>query len=459
MGSSAGKIHWQKFRIVYLSIACAMLLTLLYFFPSEEKGVSRPVLAIAKPARGSSLVATLENNILNGASADTITFEAAADPGTAIENMTVCVHAPEFTFQPENGCIPVRVYSKGDAVVPHTPVAIQLIPKDTSGSFKVLVSASWTRYVPSPQAASPGKHPAGKATIACSEDPQSCVPIAEKQVMTLGPIKLGIDKWRRFFSRLWRFLKDLSLPIILIVLANWLSAKSAKDDEEKQIAHILLPKVMRLSGHYYLPLTLNAAIFVDPSGPAPGTPAELSFCLMSFFLVARSLKETEGAVFFKDRAAERIFALANNMIRERVLIALGDRNGDECHFTECLNHLGSRVPAGERRWPRTADRPAAAVPASWDKLENWLKNMPTEEFQAIRFLFHVLAEVVRFESNAPYTDWYTNSLTANVFELDEDIRPPKNNVFGQPHVKQLELFHAILHSYRQGKGSKARASK
>ena len=454
MPPSVSRTHWQAFRVLYIAVAFAILLA-LFFFPSAEKGVSRPLLAIAKPAPGSSLVATLESNTLNGSREESITLEATADPATSIDNMEVCAFAPEFTVEP--GCVPVRVYSKGDLVLPHAPATIRLIPRLSSGTFKVLLTASWVRCVPRSQPDAPGKGRTGSSASAPKQRLESCVRLAEKVVMPLGPVNLGVDRLTRFGGRFARFIKDLTLPIILIVLANWLTSESAKRDEdrkkhdreqeeENQIAHILLPMVMRLAVQYYLPLTLNSATFVEPLSPGRGTPQELSFSLFSFFLVARSLKEQEGGVFFKDRAAEQMFAVVNNVIRELVVEAVGS----ETHFTECLDHLGSWVPGGEKRWPRIAER-HPAVQQGWTNLENWLVKLEEDRFQAMRYLFNILAETMRYESNAPFADWYTNSRAANLFKISGAITAPANDVFGPKSAGMLEKFQNLLASYRQGK--------
>jgi hypothetical protein len=488
--------HWQRFSLLYGALAIAVLLV-LFFFPSDEKAVSRPLLAIARPAPGASLAATLQSNMLRDSRGDTITFEAAADPGTRIDHMVACVQAPGFTSDPASGCVPVTVYNKADIASQPTPATLHLTPVKTSGSVLILVTASWVRLAPvrvAPRAqqAGTGATAAGPPAIgtaatgnpppnppACDSTPAACSLIAEKVALSLGPVDLGIDRLIRFGGRFSRFLKDLTLPIILIVLANWLTSVSAERDrkreaseaalreekerkqeqeeerqrrlereqeEEKQIAHILLPKVMRLAGHFYLPLTLNAINFVNPSGPGRGSAEELSFCLCSFFLVARSLKEKEGGVFFKDMAAEQMFALANNIIRGLVVSAVGDEN----QFTACLDFLDSWVPEGQRRWPRSAERREDA-PESWTRLEAWILSLKDPQFQAMRFLFNILAGVIRYESNAPYSYWYSNSSAQNLFKLLENIPAPPDDVFGAESAGDMKEFQQMLAAYRQGK--------
>src|ERR1700722_10377954 len=92
------KTHWQRFKGAYLSSSAIAVLLVLFCFRSEDSAVSHPILAIARPTSGSTLVATLRTNMLRGPRDETITFESTRDPGMRIEAMVVCVDAPEFTL-------------------------------------------------------------------------------------------------------------------------------------------------------------------------------------------------------------------------------------------------------------------------------------------------------------------------------------------------------------------------
>ncbi len=461
------KTHWQRYRIYYISAAIAVsllvLILLLYFYPSQETAVSHPVLAIARPAPGASLVATLRTNALHGSRDEAITFEAARAPGTRIEEMTVCVDAPEFIPDPASGCTQVKVFNKGNIASPPVPATIRLTPKESSGTFRILVTASWVRYVPrakSPAAVSGKAEPAAKSCIADTDD---CYPLVERVEMTMGPVDLGVNKLSQFASRFSRFLRDLTLPIILLVLANWFTRESSKRDrrlkdreseqeEEREIARILLPKVMRLGGRYYLPMTLNASSYVQASASGPAKAKELAFNMASFFLIARTLKEREGGIFFKDFDAEQIFKVSYSNIRERFVAAVGG----EDQFTACLNHLQARVPTGEKRWPRVTDGPVVAL-KEWTDLEAWFAKIGKQPFDAIRYLFNILAATMRYETNAPFAFWYSNSKDENLFRVDDDnIAAPPDEEFGTLDSTRLAEFKKLLASYREGREKRAK---
>jgi hypothetical protein len=445
------KAHWRKFGLYYLLIATLVsAVPILILFPSQDKTVVRPLLAVAKPSPGLSLLATLSSNELHESETAILRLEASSDPATKIDTMRVCVFAPEFTAAGPDGtmseCVPVEVFNKGDVRSKPTPAEIDLRPKEASGSAKILVTVSWIRFVRPASAPVSAKGKAGSASASCADHPGSCVPVREQVEMTLGPVSLGVDRKSRFAGRFASFLKDLTLPIILIFLANWLTQRASAHEEEKQIAHILLPKVMRLAGRYYLPLTFSAATFVKKSAGGRSNIAELAFYLLSFFNVARALKEKEGGVFFVDMAAERIFMNGNNVIKALLVKAL---NGEK-PLMDCLDQLEAWVPTGKKRWARFADRPSA-VPNTWTEVETWLTGLKDPEFQAIRYLFNVVAATLRYEGNAPFASWYSNSRGENLFELQEGTSAPKSDVFGAAYAQALKEFEKYLALYKPGK--------
>jgi len=458
------KRHWRRYGLYYLLLLVLLLsLPVLLFFPSRDRTVARSVLAVAKPAPGLTLMATLASNELDEGSEARISIEAAREPGTRIEQMAVCEEAPDFRLDPKiavignSPCVAVEVRDKGDVANALKPAEIDLIPLKSSGSGKILLTASWRRYVPASPIGT------GKTAPDCVKTPMACRPINEKVALTLGPVHLGIDRQARFASRFSSFLKDLTLPIILIFLANWVTGRSSAQEEEKQIAHILLPKVMRLSGRYYLPLTQNAQKFAQTAADMPAKAEAATFYLLSFFLVARELKEREGGVFFKDMAGEQIFRIANNLVRALVVQAVKG----EKEFMECLDHLKARVPAGQKRWPRISDVDVGTPPAAWGELKKWLEGLAKADAEAaqpgasanadagklgaLRYLFNFVAATVRYEANAPFASWYSNSRGENLFEFDSSIPAPGKGALGSANEHVLLEFAKKVAEFKKGK--------
>ncbi|HTB95572.1 MAG TPA: hypothetical protein VK716_01070 [Terracidiphilus sp.] len=443
------KTHWEKFWGYYV-LAAAVLLFVLYVYPSNEKDVGWPLVAEAHPAPGASVVATLKNNQLHGVDEAVVTVQASSNPDTQIENMKVCADAPEFRVDPEDGarhrCVPVIVFDKGDVAEKPVPAELDLIPRATWGNTKILLTVSWVRWVEKPGPPVSGKNKAPEPTN-CVKTPGQCQPLEESGALTLGPVNLGVNRMTRFASRLSSFLKDLTLPIILIFLANWLTGKASVHEEERQIAHILLPKVMRLAGRFYLPMAHSAGAFIKKSTDRKKNAQELIFYLLSFFQVARALKEKEGGVFFVDMAAEQIFMIANNLIRAQLVTAL---NGEK-EFMKCLDQLDAWPGANVKRWARFSDWPATPDQTVTDA-EKWMTDLTEPKFKAVRYLMGNVAATLRYESNAPFASWYSNSRGENLFVIAQGLERPEAKVFGDESTAGLlRDFEKQLALYTPGK--------
>ena len=448
------KTHLEKYWGRYLvGVAAAVLLVVLYLYPSNEKDVGRPLTAVAHPAAGTTLVATLRNNKLHGTDEAVVTLEATSDPETRIENLRVCEESPEFRIDPADNahhhCVGATVFSKSDVGQRPIPAELDLIPRETWGDTNIVLTVSWVRWAEKPVAAPDDKNKT-IVPVNCKKDPGACQPLEESAVMTLGPVNLGVNMATRFAARLSSFLKDLTLPIILIFLANWLTRKASDHEEERQIAHILLPKVMRLAGRFYLPMAHSAGTFVKKSEGGRTNSQELTFYLLSFFQVARALKEREGGVFFVDVAAEQIFMIVNNVIRALLVGAVHS----EKEFMTCLDQLDGWPGANVKRWARFSDKPATPH-HTFTEVQNWLMGLDDAKFNAIRYLMGNVTATLRYESNAPFASWYSNSRGENLFVIAEGLERPKDEVFGNAaSTRALKNFEEQLAVYTPGKMGK-----
>jgi len=258
----------------------------------------------------------------------------------------------------------------------------------------------------------------------------------------------------------------MALPIILLVLGVQLNSQTTKrdrrraaveaaqeqirkdrereQDEDQQIVRILLPKVMDLAGKYYLPMTWNAERFVMLSKEGMGKSDELVFHLLNFFVIARSLKDSAGGIFFKDLEGEKIFANGNRILRAVTLEASGNEEG----FNYTLDSLAALAP--QERWPRLADVQGLKE-EGWLKLEAWLKDLSNDKALAVRYLFNALRGVMRYESNAPYFNWYHGTGAPITFALVEEIPEPADGVVGEDHEGTFKEFKSLLADYRARK--------
>jgi hypothetical protein len=451
--------HW----ILWTALGILVLGVALYVFPAQESGETRPVFGVAHPTPGSTLLATLSTNVVHGWNDKAqLTVEVSGESRAQLDGVVVCVDTPGF--RAENGpCVTVRSAAK----------TIELVPVTSAGSYHLLLTATWMRIVP--KVVSPSAKDATKLspTVDCVARPDGCTTVTEKAVIPLGPVRIEIDRWGRFVKRSSQFIKDMALPIILLVLGVQLNRVTAKrdrrraaaeakqeqirkdrereQDEDQQIVRILLPKVMDLAGKYYLPMSGNAERFVLLSKSGMDKPEELVFYLLNFFVIARALKDNAGGIFFKDLEGEKIFASGNRILRAIALTA----TGSEEVFSDTLDGLAALAP---KRWPRLADVQGEKE-EGWTRLEIWLKGLSRDKAYAVRYLFNVLRGVLSYETNAPYFNWYHGTGAAIKFELVEEIvAEPDDAVFHEedPEDKQnlkgtFRKFKTLLASYRARK--------
>ena len=456
--------RWVLWTIVGI-VAVGLM---LYFFPARESGVTRPVFGFAHPVPGSTLLATLSTNAIHDWDDKVaLTLEASREASTQLGDLNVCVDALGFRTEPPKSCFAVTVSDRSAAGAKPVPTMIELIPVNSSGSYRVLLTATWTRYVPKASQPRGGEIQADRAGIVdCLAMENECIALTEKSMIPLGPVRIEIDRWGRFANRVTLFVKDLALPIILLVLGvqlNNLTAKrdrrraaveAAKEqiqkeqereqDEDRQIVRILLPKVMDLASKYYLPMTWNAERFVMASAKGTDSTEELVFHLLNFFVVARALKEKAGGIFFKDLDGEKIFVNGNRILRAITVKSAGD----ETAFTYVLDRLAGTAP--KERWPRLADlrSPKEGI---WMRLEAWVKDLPEKKVGAIRYVLNALRGVLRYESNAPYFNWYHGTGAPIMFTLVEEIAEPDDGEFEDDLRSVTKELKATLTSYRERK--------
>lgn len=460
-------------RLMFGTLAAIAIAGLiLYFFPSRDSGVTQAVFGFVHPTPGSTLQATLSINTIRAQDdTENLTLEASREPDAQIGDMTVCIDAPGFRMDTNHPCQAVDIVNRVASDESRAASVVKLIPVTSDGTYKLLLTVSWTQYEPKKAASAVGQKGKTKtATANCLKDPANCTAEKKNAVLPLGPVRIEIGRSGRFASRLIVFIKDMALPIILLVLGvqlnnltaerdrRRLAVETAKEqvrkdmereqDEDRQIVRILLPKVMELASKYYLPLTWNAERFVMASATGMGQTEELVFHLVNFFIVARGLKESAGGIFMKDLEGEKIFVNGNRILRAISVEAAGG----EVAFTYVLDRLASRAPKG--RWPRLSDVQSPKEEA-WMELESWVKKLDEKgnenEASAIRYLFNALRGVLRYESNAPYFNWYHGTGAPITFALVEEIQEPDDNVFGGGLQAATKEFKEALSSYRQRK--------
>jgi hypothetical protein len=439
----------------------------LYFYPAREAGVTQPVFGFAHPTPDSTLVATLSTNAIQSRTEEVeLRLEASRDPTAQLGNITVCIEAPGFRVDGGDSCVAVTAADRSVSGTSQRPVSIKLIPTSSSGKYRLLLNASWARYVPRQAKETKKSTKTQASTEDCLAQGSNCLALLERMLIPVGPVSVEIDRWGRFASRVTIFVKDMALPIILLVLGVQLNNLTAKrdrrraaieaahdrarkeqereQDEDRQIVRILLPKVMDLASKYYLPMTWNAERFVMASAKGTESAQELVFHLLNFFVVARGLKEHAGGIFLKDLDGEKIFVAGNRILR----VLSVEAAGGEAEFTYALDKLAATAPKG--KWPRLADVQSPKTEA-WTKLEVWVKSLDATNLRGVRYFFNALRGVLRYESNSPYFNWYHGTGAPIIFTLIEEIAEPEDRIFGDDLQSVVKEFKETLEGYRKRK--------
>jgi hypothetical protein len=382
-----------------------------------------------------TLLATLTRSTIQSPAEDeTLTLEAIRVPDVWITDVNVCVNAPGFQIVGGSSCVPVEVFNKGANGTLH-PTEVKLKPSLSTGLYKVLLTATWVRSVP--------KNSVKKGSVTqvdCGKNPPGCQQLSEEVLLPVGPVQLDLNRWQRFTQRCVKLAKDFALPVLVLLVGYLFSRATSKREEANQIAQILLPKVMRMAGHYYLPMTWHAGKTVAGLKATPPNTNELTFYMLSFHLVSRKLKEAEGGVFFKNLTAEEIFAVGIQILRADLVLAAGGEKA----LAKALDDLEAWTTA--KRWPRLAEQPAAKT-ATWLMLESWIGGVTGDPLLVLLYLYDRLASVLRYESNAPYENWYTDTQPFSVTESVVEPAPSKFTGF----VKEAQELMRNLAIYQNGK--------
>lgn len=153
--SNAPKSHTLRFAPLFVLTALILILALLAWFPSDDATVSRSLITIAHPASGASIVAALERNEVENAKSVDLRVEATSSAGLRIEQMRVCVSSPDFTTNPASACVAVIVSPNDQVDRVGSAATVTLIPVNRSGQSRILLTASWLRYVPDSDSTGP----------------------------------------------------------------------------------------------------------------------------------------------------------------------------------------------------------------------------------------------------------------------------------------------------------------
>jgi hypothetical protein len=442
-GRLSFRAHVMHYILLYgVGILLFMSLPLLYYFPAQDAEPLRTLVVASHPIAGSTLLTTLSTNRIDARNqAVVLTLDASRATQTRLDDLQVCLDAPGFRIENPTDCLPIPVRDRNQISASSATVSIRLVPIHTSGRYQIRLNASWTQYLPS---AGSYKHSSLRSSLAgCEASGSHCMAQRQEQILTFPPVRVEISRWPLFLHRLSSVLKDLTLPIVLLLIGHWLNTRAAEREktkhqeeknreEEHQIARLLLPKIMNLSNRYYLHLCSHGEQAARFIGPAKGRAREVLFHILAYFLIARGLKDQAGGIFLKNLYAERVFANAHRVLR----MVLVEASGGEASFDALLDELEQCERSGH--WPRYANLPAASGSPQWAQLELWLCALPAAQQDALRYFFNIITGTLRYECNVPFDHWYSEGKSSNPFKTPLKIADPDPEVFG-PSVKEFIL--------------------
>jgi hypothetical protein len=146
--------------------------------------------------------------------------------------------------------------------------------------------------------------------------------------LSLGPIRfesgLGEDKWARFGRRL----TQISLPVILVLVASLFTQMQKKREEEQEVRQAILTRLLKLSDKCYMPIVTETSVILagieDLRAVPPKSSAEYIFFHMVMLLRKMDELRVRGGIFFKQRSGEAVASACWNVLRRTIYGVLTD---------------------------------------------------------------------------------------------------------------------------------------
>ena len=235
--------------------------------------------------------------------------------------------------------------------------------------------------------------------------------------VSIGPIKMagvfGLDSWNRFLARGSQLIKDLTLPIVLAVLGYYFQLKQKNRDERQEVRQNILPLVMNLAERHYMPIVRSARLLIvdynSHQSGAGGAPIDKVFFDVMFLLKRMDyLRRDKGQIFFQDSAAEAIAGDAWFILREKLLLVLGDLQVGLA-LQKIGNDDGYAEFAGKRY--------QYLLQPAFSGFQTWIASDP-DEFKRYLKLVDLLQAIFRYEANRPFAEHWYNAKKVFTFETD-----------------------------------------
>jgi hypothetical protein len=246
-------------------------------------------------------------------------------------------------------------------------------------------------------------------------------------------------------------LKDLALPLALLILGGYLQRRDRERDHlqaerEKEQAllretwTLMLPKVSFYAEQHYMPIESSISAFrfvLDMKDPPVEGPLYVLFSLLIFLRRMQHLAQETGGLFFRDLEGERLAGEIWSLFHKQAWKAL-----DRKDYAQAMGVLSTKenyaafVEKMEgRRPPSDATTSLLRISPQQEKLKQTalllqrlsgkLKSWrDSAEFTEDRALLDLFDYILVYEMNRPYVMWYGKSDELNV----EDFRTSLNKL-------------------------------
>jgi hypothetical protein len=472
-----------KFKWSIGAAVVACLLFLLFFSPSPELQPSQSIIRSTELKSAQVRVqARLDRNRLEDDSQDLLLITVLDDGDQPLTGLHLSLIAPGFALdQSRLPCTADAAASTGQ-VSPHRSCEFQvaLSPAARSGVYGIAAIVDWRR-----------------------------VDVTGRSTLLLSPVTIdrnwGAAQRGRLGRRVTAALKDLTLPIIIVVLGAFLNRRQndreterikrekeaerlrleadrerdqaridaekfanqqridadkdkeelqrlarSEQDERQQVLRLLLTRVMGLAQQHYLPFVSHAKLILIEAGKIQRGELDAEpdkVFLQVLFLLKRMevFRLSKGGIFFKTRSGERAVSAAWILLKLNLYAAIGDI------------HTAAALKIVESDWDyHTYKTKLGELDEAWKQFESWLKQ-PEQSAGARGSFWQMLGTLDAFQAVMSYEadrvlskHWYEEEGKLD-FVLDAPtILYTKENVEPFAEKKTAILAEILQNVYQRG---------
>lgn len=226
----------------------------------------------------------------------------------------------------------------------------------------------------------------------------------ETETLFLGPIIVRMRSEPRVYaiSKMWvNLLKDLALPIVLIVATSLFSTRQRNAEARSASWNLMLEKSHANAEHYYMPLAhaanLVAVRFKSADPSRPETFDVLTYYVLVFFKRYRVMFERIAGFYLNTRSAERIAADCFNVFTANLMPWV-----DQATRSKAKDYVGRYTELHTFK-EKALGKPE--VQKVKEALIRWASEAPFR-MNATFSTFTIMAEVLMHDINLNYRFWY-----------------------------------------------------